>query len=130
MRCVNRSIKGGGFLTCSLRDNEFGDFLLHKKRLCTVSQLKLKKAVSYCGLQLNDNHQIVPESVWVLGPKVIIDKRRRLQVIYILSTITITHYCAMVTECEAWYKDTLAVLIFPNSKCSSYRLCYIYIYSQ
>ena len=78
MKYVNRSMKAGGFLTCSFRDNEFGDFLLHKKRLCSASHLKLKKAVSYCGLQLNESRQIVPESVWVLGPNVIIDKRGQL----------------------------------------------------
>ena len=46
MKSVNRSVKGGGFFTCSFRDNDFGAFLLYKKRLCASSQLKLKKAVS------------------------------------------------------------------------------------
>ena len=73
MRCVNYAVKGGGFLTCSFRDNEFEDFLLYKKRICTVSRLPLKTAVSQCGLQLGAERRMLPQSAWVLGPNVIID---------------------------------------------------------
>ena len=78
MKSVNRSVKGGGFFTCSFRDNDFGAFLLYKKRLCASSQLKLKKAVSCCGLQVDENHNILPESPWILGPKVMFNKKGEL----------------------------------------------------
>lgn len=70
MKCINYGVKGGGFLTCSFRDNEFGDFLLFKKR--AASDLILKRAVSHCGLQLGVHREIMPGSVWVLGPDIII----------------------------------------------------------
>ena len=73
MKSINHAVKGGGFLTCSLRDNEFGDFLLFKKRSIT-SQLPTKRAVSYCGLQLGIEREILPTSVWVLGPDLFIGK--------------------------------------------------------
>lgn len=70
MKCINFAVKDGGFLTCSFRDNEFGDFLLLKKR--TASEMILKRAVSHCGLQLGAHCEIMPDSVWVLGPDIII----------------------------------------------------------
>jgi hypothetical protein len=70
MKCINYAIKDGGFLTCSFRDNEFGDFLLFKKR--TASQLHLKTAVSHPGLQLSSSREVMPGSVWVLGPDIVI----------------------------------------------------------
>ena len=76
MKCINHAVKGGGFLTCSFQNNEFGDFLLFKKR--TASQLSVKTAIEHCGLQLGTNRQILPQSVWVLGPNVIIDKNGQL----------------------------------------------------
>ena len=78
MKCVNHAVKDGGFLTCSFRDSEFGDFLLFKKRSCTASRLNLKIAVAHCGLQLGVNREVTPESVWVLGPNIIIGKSGQL----------------------------------------------------
>jgi len=78
MKCINYAVKGGGFLTCSSRDNEFGDFLLYKKQKCTAAELSVKSAVSQCGLQLSLDHTILPESVWVLGPDVIINTKGNL----------------------------------------------------
>ena len=72
LRCINYAVKDGGFLTCSFCDNEFGDFLLFKKR--TASQLPLKTAVSHSGLQLSSSREVMPSSVWVLGPDIIIGK--------------------------------------------------------
>ena len=72
MKCINYAVKDGGFLTCSFRDNEFGDFLLFKKR--TASQLPLKTAVSHSGLQLSSSREVMPGSVWMLGPDIIIGK--------------------------------------------------------
>ena len=39
-----------------------------------ASRLKLKTAVSYCGLQLDDFNGIPPNCVWILGPNIIINK--------------------------------------------------------
>lgn len=78
MKCINYAVKGGGFLTCSFRDNEFGDFLLYKKQKCTAAQLSVKSAVPQCGLQLGLDRTILPESVWVLGPDMIIDTKGNL----------------------------------------------------
>jgi len=75
MRCVNHAVKGGGFLTCSFRENEFGDFLLYKKWMCTASSLCLKTAVSQCGLQLGPERRMLPQSAWVFGPNVIINMK-------------------------------------------------------
>ena len=76
MKSINYAVKDGGFLTCSLRDNEFGEFLLLKKR--TASQLTVKKAVSHAGLQLSSIREIMPSSVWVLGPDIVIGKDGKL----------------------------------------------------
>jgi len=78
MKCINHAVKGGGFLTCSSRDNEFGDFPLYKKQKCTVAQLSMKSAVPQCGWQLGLDHTILPESVWVLGLGMIIDTKGNL----------------------------------------------------
>ena len=78
MKCINYAVKGGGFLTCSSRDNEFGDFPLYKKQKCTVAQLSTKSAEPQCGWQLGLDRTILPESVWVLGLDVIINTKGNL----------------------------------------------------
>ena len=75
MKCINYAGKDGGLFTCSVRDNEFGDFLLFKKR--TTFQLPLKTAVSHSGVQLSSSCEVMDSSVWVLGPDIIIAKDGR-----------------------------------------------------
>ena len=43
MRTINHSVRGGGMLTCSFREADFGDFILKKKR--EAAHLPLKKAM-------------------------------------------------------------------------------------